>query len=239
MYRLNQKGGLDPLVIVLLVIVLALGGYVAYTFLGGEEESEPAAVETSQQSESTEGQTETASIPAGWTEFEVEGVTFVLPETFSEGEKPTDNDSGAQMDAILSDSSSNRTVSVYKNSPPRLFYSANAPYMCVLEDNDWANYSISTGANPEEQKLADDDGSCNRVENRTFGEYNGASITGGALGRTIHITVVNFNNTYFVLSEYVDYPAEPDGGGESDAEALSDELVAQLDEFTTEFAQNN
>ncbi len=35
MIKLNQKGALDPLMMIPLVIVLALGGYVAYIFLGG------------------------------------------------------------------------------------------------------------------------------------------------------------------------------------------------------------
>lgn len=55
MFRLNQKGGLDPLVIIFLVIVVGLGGYVAWTIFE-QSDNEPTVVEGSEDNNSPDSE---------------------------------------------------------------------------------------------------------------------------------------------------------------------------------------
>jgi len=73
MLKLNQKGALDPIVIILLVVVLAMGGYIGWTVLKSDKEE---TTETTQSNkETTEAKQEEQvieddNIPEGWVEYQ-------------------------------------------------------------------------------------------------------------------------------------------------------------------------
>lgn len=92
MLKLNQKGALDPIVIILLVVVLAMGGYIGWTILNKEKEEAPAeTAQVTQQETQTEQQEpvqEDDTIPEGWVEFTSERInaSFAYPEDFGSAE---------------------------------------------------------------------------------------------------------------------------------------------------------
>jgi len=57
MLKLNQKGALDPIVIVLLILVLAMGGYIGWTLISSDKEEVSVANSDASQSESSENNT--------------------------------------------------------------------------------------------------------------------------------------------------------------------------------------
>jgi len=62
MLKLNQKGALDPIVIILLVIVLALGGYVGYTIFNKDNEEVPSeTIQATQQATQTVNDAESST----------------------------------------------------------------------------------------------------------------------------------------------------------------------------------
>ena len=177
MYKLNQKGGLDPLVIVLLVIVLALGGYVAYTFLEGEEESEPTAVETTQeevQEIADEPETEEAIISAT---DESQNCGFSYPENFGNASFEPVETSVQGTYSLLSFSNNETSINLYCATNEKFEFKYFSGSKVSANDEGWSVVDVNG-------TVSDSDGT-----DETIGLYEWHKIATGdaGLSETIYL----------------------------------------------------
>jgi len=88
MLKLNQKGALDPIVIILLILVLAMGGYISWTVLKSDKEETPAETTQITQKDTNTEQQESAQeevvVPEGWKTFEDETAAYTFSYPGSE-----------------------------------------------------------------------------------------------------------------------------------------------------------
>jgi len=81
MLKLNQKGALDPIVIILLIVVLAMGGYIGWTLLKSDNETATETPQTTQKEQTNNVESNnqnsdevedltnelfSVSLPSGW-----------------------------------------------------------------------------------------------------------------------------------------------------------------------------
>jgi len=89
MLKLNQKGALDPIVIILLILVLAMGGYIGYTFLNKDKDDTPVETTqvTQQETQIEDQSTQEDDIPEGWIVYQNEkfGLSLYHPADWEVG----------------------------------------------------------------------------------------------------------------------------------------------------------
>jgi len=221
MLKLNQKGALDPIVIILLVVVLAMGGYIGYAVLNKDKEEAPAeTTQTAQQESQAEQQepTEEDSIPEGFVAYSNQeiGAEFAYPGDFGEVElKFYDGVEGKRFTITFTNSD--------KDTP--LLFGATADHVAGGVSN--IGYKGVNATDNEVASQASDYTTKEYSNNNTSGKYyyydSQSRPQSGDGYKSEHVYVFDLNGEYAgiaVFSSGVD-------------ENLSDELKAQLEKIAS------
>lgn len=191
----NQKGfGLvEGLLVVVALGIIGGAGYYVYhankstnESLNNTNSSDPAVQKTDKEKDPEE------NIPSGWVKYDQNSVVFYHPADWKQAENKERGE-----DVSLTVGSSTVTVAVYKEKP-RIYYSSNAPQVCILENDKWAHYSAFSGT----LKPDSDSDACDKVQRTEVEDNTIHSTDGGALGQYKYISVVELETGYIVIQDY-------------------------------------